>query len=139
MSFTVSQAKTALIQALDVGLEGVRITRGVPKPPLPPGNANLYLLGHNNLQRSQRDRLRVESYDLRILVEVHGLADQPAVEDRLDAIWNELDAAVESDPGLPGPFDATTTYSSSESGWVGDTWLARGEGFVSVRAAVSDG
>jgi len=141
MSFTVGLATTAFIDALGArpGLKGVRITPGVPKPPLPPEPANLYLLGHLNLVRSTRERVLIEAYDLRILVEVHGLADQAAVASRLESIWDEIDAAVGSDPGLPGPFDATATFRSSESGWVGDTWLARGQGFVSVRAAVSDG
>lgn len=138
MAFAVPAAKRAVLDAFAErdGLSQLAVMRGAPKQlpkPLATGNEDLYLLGTSRGAREE-GRLRVESYDLRLLVEVHGLADQAAVEARLWAIWDEMDEALREDPGLPGPFEALLVLTDEESGHPGGRWLARGEGYVRVRA-----
>lgn len=133
---TVTATKTALLEALGTraGLAGVSLIRGVPQE-LPQTDASLYLLGTESFRRRRDGHVLVESYDLRLLLEVHGLADQQAVEARMWAVLAEVEQEIADNPEF-GEHVTESEFAlrSEESGYVGSTWLARAEAVVSVEA-----
>lgn len=124
----IPAVKTAIVDALgEPPISGLAVVRGgLPDPDnLPTENAALYVLGASNASRQRKGSLTVESFDIRMVLEVHGLPSQLEVEERMWEVVEEAAERLASPLFGAGRGPTGLVPVEEESGFVGDVWLAR--------------
>lgn len=126
----VMEALTRPVLATDLA-----VFEGTPEA-LPEATAGLYMLGGANAQETASGAGVVVTFDLRFLLEVHGLADQAAVKGRLWEILAEVKdrltrARLGSAAAVLSRYFVVREW---ESGFVGGVWLARARPVLTIRA-----
>ncbi len=132
----VPAAKRALVGAVKGRLPEALVRPRLPTK-VPSERERMYVAGTENRQRTQRSGAQVESFDLRLIVEVYrtGAESGGEAENRMWAIFGEIEAIVADDPELGGVvWAAEVTDSAEETFPSANGWLSRGTGRLHVEA-----
>lgn len=133
---SVPAAKRALVQAVKGRLPDALVRPRLPTK-VPSERERMYVAGTENRQWAENSGARVESYDLRLVVEVYrtGADADGEAEDRMWVIFSEVEATVVDDPELGGVvWGSRVTDGGEETFPVANGWISRGTGRLHVEA-----